>query len=267
MKKFFGRKDLNTFLKNLNKKKQEISLAQFDEYNENTISNIFTDSSSSPFRTQSSRFNLSQIKTILNVEDVLENVYSLRFFSNKIGKSFNSISSTSSSIRNFSQLINMFRSDFDEIDLNYDIAKKPYNTNFKLKFLNSQNLNFNLHNFTETSFNISEIPNLRSTAKNAIISANAIGKVFRNRYEDKRSHAKIDDFSNIDSLQPFISGTRPQYEKFLQKNNNHYFNHALFKPILNLSQSQLVSSNLPSFVNPFDIPFMIAMKSEASRYL
>jgi len=138
---------------------------------------------------------------------------------------------------------------------------------FKLKFLNSQNLNFNFHNFSETSFNISEIPNLRSTAKNAIISANAIGKVFRNRYEDKRSHAKIDDFSNIDSLQPFISGIRPQYEKFLQKNNTHFFDNSLFKPILNLSKSQLISSNLPTFISPFDIPFMIAMKSEASRYL
>jgi len=261
------RKDLNTFLKNLNKKKRDISLVQFDEYGENTIFNLSTDFSFSPFRTQSSKFNFSQIKTILNIEDVLENVYSLRFFSNKIGKSFHTISSNSSSIRNFSQLINMFRSDFEEIDLNYDISKKFYNTNFDLKFLNSQNLNLNFHNFSETSFNISEIPNLRSTAKNAIISANAIGKVFRNRYEDKRSHAKIDDFSNIDSLQPFISGVRPQYEKFLQKNNNHYFNHSLFKPILNLSQSQLISSNLPSFISPFDLPFMIAMKSEASRYL
>jgi hypothetical protein len=116
-------------------------------------------------------------------------------------------------------------------------------------------------------FNISEIPNLRSTSKNAIISANAIGKVFRNRYEDKRSHAKLDDFSDMSVLQPFISGVRPQYEKFLQKNNNHFFKHNPIKTEFNIERGQLTSSNLPSFVALFDMPFMIAMKSEASRYL
>jgi hypothetical protein len=64
---------------------------------------------------------------------------------------------------------------------------------------------------------------LRSTARNSIVTYNAIQKVFKSRFDEGRSHARLQDFSNSYVTHPFITEARSPYEGLLGKNRESFF--------------------------------------------
>jgi hypothetical protein len=64
---------------------------------------------------------------------------------------------------------------------------------------------------------------LRSTVKNAIVTYNAIQKVFRSRFDEGRSNARLEDFSNSYIKHPFLTDNRVSYESMLGKNKEFFF--------------------------------------------
>jgi hypothetical protein len=109
--------------------------------------------------------------------------------------------------------------------------------------------------------------NLRSPIKNSIVTYNAIQKVFRTRFDENRSNTKLTDFGYFYSKQPFISSPAIQYEKLLGKNKENFlkinFYKNNFQPFLNNFYETNTSLNFYFY----DFPFLLAMKSDASRYL
>jgi hypothetical protein len=64
---------------------------------------------------------------------------------------------------------------------------------------------------------------LRASAKNAIVTYNALQKVFRARFDEGRSNARLQDFSNSAITHPFLTSNRVPYEKLLGKNKESFF--------------------------------------------
>jgi hypothetical protein len=107
---------------------------------------------------------------------------------------------------------------------------------------------------------------LRSTARNSIVTYNALQKVFKARFEDGRSNTKIVNFGNLAVAQPFITTGRLPYEKLLGKNKDSYYNTTFYK-----NNTFKVFNDLASNTNSlnyyfFDFPFLLAGKSDPSRY-
>lgn len=119
-------------------------------------------------------------------------------------------------------------------------------------------------------YNKSRVSNsmkLRSTARNAIVSYNAMQKVFKSRLDEGRSHSRLSDFSNSYTPHNFITSPKAKYESILSKNKNSFFDTNLYNQSLNKNLSLLSSiyNSLNSVL--LDIPFLISEKSDPSRYL
>jgi hypothetical protein len=147
----------------------------------------------------------------------------------------------------------------DEKIFSFSIKNK-----FFLNFFNFTDLNVNL---TESNNRLSDLINLRNTAKNSIVTYGAIQKVFKTRFDENRSNAKLNDFSNSFVKQPFVSAKKSPYESILGKNKNTFFKSNMFKPFFkkNLNDYQSSDSSLNFYF--YDFPFLIALKSDSSRYL
>jgi hypothetical protein len=126
-------------------------------------------------------------------------------------------------------------------------------------------LNSDLNNSNLIRFNNSI--NLRNTVKNSIVTYNAIQKVFKTRFDESRSNAKLNSISDLYTKQPFISSSRIQYEKLLGKTKENFYKINFYK---NSFQNYFnnfydASSSLNFYF--YDFPFLLAMKSDSSRYL
>jgi len=108
---------------------------------------------------------------------------------------------------------------------------------------------------------------LRSTARNAIVSYNAMQKVFKSRLDEGRSHARISDFSNSYASHNFITAPKGNYEGALSKNKNSFFDINVYNPSYNTNFNYM--SSVYNSINStlIDIPFLISAKSDPSRYL
>jgi len=108
---------------------------------------------------------------------------------------------------------------------------------------------------------------LRSTAKNAIVTFNALQKVFRPRFDEGRSNVRYSDMSNTTIKYPIITESRIKYENLIGKNTESFFSPILYKSNFNKNLSVLsVISNSNSIF--FDtLPFLLSMQSDASRYM
>ena len=221
------------------------------------------------------------IFSFLNNEENYESLKNLYYYFNNNNSFFFNTNLTFFSPLAYSAVFDFFRSDFDEFSWffdennffkNYsffdDTLLKYFENNKKLNYLftfSNFDLYFNLNNDKNNRF--SNSINLRNTAKNSIVTFNAIQKVFRTRFDENRSHAKLNDLSSFYVKQPFISSPRTPYEKILGKNKESFFKTTLyknqFKPLLN--SLYFSNSSLNFFF--FDFPFLMALKSDASRYL
>jgi guanylate kinase len=92
-------------------------------------------------------------------------------------------------------------------------------------------------------------------------------KVFKSRFDEGRAHTKLLDFANFENKHQFITTPAPLYEKLLGKNKEYFFD-------INLYKTKLLSidNTYETLLNPlnyycYDFPFLLAYKSDASRYL
>jgi heme/copper-type cytochrome/quinol oxidase subunit 2 len=152
----------------------------------------------------------------------------------------------------FTQVLDAFRSDFDEN--NWDVAQdNPVNNNYNLSVNNS--------------FNITNPMKLRSTAKNSIVTYNAIQKVYRSRFDELRSNVNFADFTNSFAAYPFLLESKTPYESLIKKNKETFYNVNHYTKSFNNNYSELLNVFLSLNTNFTDIPFLLSLKSDASRYL
>ena len=215
------------------------------------------------FYTEDFFFNLSNIN-LLNfnnynneilfdgVEDSYENLKNLKYFyyntyQNLLLNSQNSLLPVS-----YTTVLDSFRADFDENDWNLDQEYSLTNSNFTQNYKN---------------LNVTNNLKIRSTAKNSIVNYNAIQKVYKSRFDEGRSNANFKDFSNSFTNYPFIIDSKSPYESMIGKNKESFFNTGLYQTTYQNNYSTLLdvwNSNNVIFSN---IPFLLSMKSDSSRYL
>lgn len=109
--------------------------------------------------------------------------------------------------------------------------------------------------------------NLRSPVKNSIVNYNAMQKVFRARFDEGRSNTHLTDLNHSYSKQPMISSSRMQYEKILGKNKENFIKINFYKNNFQSFFNNLYEINTNLNFYFYDFPFLLALKSDASRYL
>jgi hypothetical protein len=117
------------------------------------------------------------------------------------------------------------------------------------------------------NFNQSNNIKLRSTAKNSIVTYNAIQKVYKSRFDESRSNVNFKNFTNSSASIPFITEARSSYEGLLSKNKSSFFNTSLYNSFYKNNYSVFLESLNSNNFMIADIPFLVSMKSDASRYL
>jgi heme/copper-type cytochrome/quinol oxidase subunit 2 len=108
---------------------------------------------------------------------------------------------------------------------------------------------------------------LRSTARNAIVTYNAIQKVFKSRLDEGRSHSRLQDFSNSYVAHPFVTASKSPYEGMLAKNKESFFSVQSYNHFNNANFNTLFSVWNSLNSTYLDIPFLISAISDSSRYL
>jgi len=129
----------------------------------------------------------------------LKNIQFLYFSGNKnlVLNSFNYFLPSS-----FTNVLDAFRPDFDENNWNIDYESDLSNSTFSSK---------------GSTMNITNSLKLRSTAKNSIVTYNAIQKVYKARFDELRANINFQDFTNSFSAYPFLLESKTPYESILKK--------------------------------------------------
>lgn len=152
----------------------------------------------------------------------------------------------------YATVLDSFRADFEENSWNLDSEENLVNFND----LNNNNLDTITNNLK-----------LRSTAKNAIVTYNAIQKVYKSRFDELRSNINYGDFTNSFIKYPFLMEKKSPYENMLFKNVNNFYNANFYSKVFKNNYSSLVTIfNLNNMLF-LDIPFLTSMKSDAARYM
>jgi hypothetical protein len=152
----------------------------------------------------------------------------------------------------YTAVLDSFRADFDE--------------NSWLN--NTEQSLFSYGNIINTKFtNLNNSIKLRSTAKNAIVTYNANQKVYKSRFDDSRSNMNFKDITNSFVSYPFITETKAPYEKLLGKNKESFFNVTSYSKEFTGNYQLLLNIWNSLNVVHTDIPFLLSLKSDASRYL
>jgi hypothetical protein len=100
-----------------------------------------------------------------------------------------------------------------------------------------------------------------------MVTHSSLQKVFRTRFDENRSHAKLTDLNHSYEKQPFVDSSRVNYENLLGKTKENFFRNNLFKNNFKLFINNFyeISTSLNYYF--FDFPFLLALKSDASRYM
>jgi hypothetical protein len=173
-------------------------------------------------------------------------------YKNLINKSTNNIQPVS-----YLTVFDNFRPDYEDPFIYNDEFTTGKNDNN----LQSVNLDFN------NNLKLSNPFKLRSTVKNAIVTYNAIQKVFRSRFDEGRSNARLEDFSNSFVKHPYITDSRINYESLLGKNKESFLKTNLYNQTNKLNYSNFAPVFFSTNIYYMDLPFMVSMKSDPSRYL
>jgi heme/copper-type cytochrome/quinol oxidase subunit 2 len=170
--------------------------------------------------------------------------------------------------QSYLSVLNNFRADFDDFswysDLSDDLMKTvliPGETVLVDDMSNTSNIS----QINSTRF--SNPITLRSTAKNSIVTYNALQKVFRARFEDGRSNIRMSQFADIRVTQPFMTGNRVAFEKLLGKNKESFYNTTFYTnntfPVFN----DLASANNSLNTYFFDFPFLLSTMNDAAHFV
>tara|TARA_B100000768_G_scaffold171860_1_gene179551 strand:- start:882 stop:1361 length:480 start_codon:yes stop_codon:yes gene_type:complete len=148
--------------------------------------------------------------------------------------------------------LNMFRADFEESSWDTE-----------------ESLNFSLENTTQYNQQLflTNPLKLRSTVKNLMVTYSAIQKVYRSRFDEGRSNMNTNALHNSYVSYPFLSESRSDYESLMGKNKESYFGSSLFHQNFNSKFSDFTMSSVANSSLFLDIPFLLSMKSDPSRYL
>jgi len=157
----------------------------------------------------------------------------------------------------YATVLDSYRADYNT-DMLY--VSELSNVNHQLLFNNISSLNSNtvrlLHSLT-----------LRSTAKNSIVSYNAMQKVFRSRLDEGRANMRMFDLSNSYVNHPFITESRVNYESMLGKNKESFYKVSNYNQYNINNFTDIVSIFNTLNIYTMDLPFLISMKSDPTRYL
>jgi heme/copper-type cytochrome/quinol oxidase subunit 2 len=228
--------------------------------------NIKTNLNSLPIFSEDavSNTNLLSLKNFHNFStensvDALEDSYeSLKYINYLYYLNYKTIlNSSNSNVQpiSYTQVIDNFRADYEE------------NTWFVDNLANEDTYNNELNVNTSNDLRVSNPMKLRSSTRSAIVTYNAIQKVFKSRYDEGRSHARLQDLSNSYVSHPFLTEKKSPYEGMLAKNKESFFNVNSYKQSLtdNFTDNMLVWNSMNTYFA--DVPFLLSMKSDASRYL
>lgn len=164
----------------------------------------------------------------------------------------------------YATVFDFFRADSDEFSWYSD-----FNNFFLNKNLAQLQTNFT-HNddFSRNKIDrFSNVINLRSTAKNAIVTNNAIQKVFKTRFDENRSHTKLEDFSNSFLTHPFVTASKTPYEQLLKKNKESFFETNLYKYEFKKLFNVFLNAKIGLNTYFYDFPFLLSLKSDSARYI
>jgi hypothetical protein len=100
-----------------------------------------------------------------------------------------------------------------------------------------------------------------------MVTYNAIQKVFRSRFDEGRSNARLEDFSNSYVKHPYLTDSRTNYESLLGKNKESFLKVNLYNQSNKLNYSSVSPLFFSNNIYFMDLPFMLSMKSDPSRYL
>lgn len=187
-----------------------------------------------------------------SIEESYENIKNLKSIYFKDYKNLTFLKSNFTGPVSYTTVLDPFRSDFEENNWLVDSEFSLTNTNY----LNNHN-NFGLTNSIK----------LRPTAKNLIVTYSAIQKVYKSRFDELRSNINFNDFTNSFIKYPFITEKKTPYENMLFKNENLFFNTNLYNTTFKNSYSMITELTNPTNSVFLDIPFLLSMKSDASRYM
>jgi hypothetical protein len=108
---------------------------------------------------------------------------------------------------------------------------------------------------------------LRSTAKNSIVTYSAIQKVFKSRFDEGRSNARLQDVSNSYTPYMFLSASKSPYESMLSKNKDSFFTPVNYNQTLKSYVNPLHSIHNSANTYFTNLPFLVSQQSDSSRYL
>jgi len=187
------------------------------------------------------------------IEDSYENLKSTGMLYSSNFKVTNSLNTNFLKSPSYSSVLNYFRTDFEETNWNMNASLTKNNENF---FLVGNKVDL-----------LTNPLKLRSTARNLLVTYNAVQKVFKSRFDDGRTNTNFQDFSNSFLDHSFITGKKSSFETMLTKNKEFFFSPTFFFKKMNKDFSiflEVFNSNNFLFSN---VPFLLSLKSDASRYL
>ena len=242
------------------------------------VNSLYLDDFISPINLINTKnFSILPLFSILNeMDESYESLKYLNYFYNFNNKNNLNLNSNYFQPYDYLFVFDSFRSNYNGFSWYTDESNfsnlffKPYNFNDSIKNLNF--LNFSMFSLDKDISNSKLIRfnnsiNLRNTVKNSMVTYNAIQKVFKTRFDESRSNAKLSDFANLYGKQPFISAPRIQYENLLGKGKENFYKVNFYKNTLQKYFNNFYDSSSSLNFYFYDFPFLLAMKSDSSRYL
>ena len=203
-----------------------------------------------------SKKNFKSFSSEMSIDSLDDSYENIKYISHLISNNqnfANLINQNFLSPVSYTQVLNAFRGNYEEFCWNNDFY---LNNDFNVSNLSSSN----------TSRNVNPLK-LRLTARNSIVTYNAIQKVFKSRFDEGRSNARLFDLSNSFVSHPFLTQSKTSYESLLGKNKESFFALNAYSSFANSNFNNLYSITNSLNIPFFDIPFLISLKSDASRYL
>jgi hypothetical protein len=160
-------------------------------------------------------FNFPNESNIDTLEDSYEHLKYINYIYHLNYKNLLQLKTSPAYPLSYTQIIDNFRADYEDNSWYLDLVENNIYTT-----ANSEN---------ETGLRVTNNMKLRSSARSAIVTYNAIQKVFKSRFDEGRSHARLQDFSNSYTSHPFITEKKSPYENMLAKNIDNFFNINMYK--------------------------------------
>lgn len=202
-------------------------------------------------------YPFSNETSVDSIEDSYENLKYVNYVHYLTYKNLLNTNSIKIQPLSYTQIIDNFRPDYEEASWFKDNALSENMVDY------SNTLDVNSAN----DLRLSNPMKLRSTARNSIVTYNAIQKVFKSRFDEGRSNARLQDFSNSFVSHPFITESKSPYEGMLGKNKDSFFNVNSYKQYFtnNFNDNYAIWNSMNIYFA--DLPFLLSMKSDPSRYL